>query len=327
MKKILLSFLFIISYSISFSQVWGDNNSRTESRTNASLQGNAGAISGFFETFTPVNYPENVQNIWWHLLDVRHSNVANNYSLQLASKFGEQKLYFRELNNATNTTWSKVLLETSGNTKIDGSVSIGNVLSTPLNLGGLSLGNTLVDYTPTSTNYASSGSTILLNAKDYSTIGFNDISTRVDFIRAGKGIIQIGYNGGWGEASVGLPGTGIWKSNGYVGIGTTNPQEQLSVNGNIRAKQVKVEITNWPDYVFEKEYTLPSIESLQNYVQQNKHLPDVPSATEIEANGLNLGELNKVLIKKIEELTLYLLQQEKRINSLNDRLEHLTPKK
>ncbi|CAA9194488.1 hypothetical protein FLA105534_00171 [Flavobacterium bizetiae] len=100
-------------------------------------------------------------------------------------------------------------------------------------------------------------------------------------------------------------------NDGYVGIGTANPKEKLSVNGNIRSKEVKVEITNWPDYVFEEDYKIKSLDNLEKYIKENKHLPEVPRAKEITDNGLDLGEMNKILLKKIEELTLYLIDQNK----------------
>lgn len=103
----------------------------------------------------------------------------------------------------------------------------------------------------------------------------------------------------------------IGSANGNVGIGVLKPTDKLSVNGNIRSKEVKVEITDWPDYVFEEDYKIKSLDNLEKYIKENKHLPEVPSAKEISDNGLELGEMNKVLMKKVEELTLYLIDQNK----------------
>ncbi|WP_443938794.1 hypothetical protein [Pedobacter sp. MW01-1-1] len=100
-----------------------------------------------------------------------------------------------------------------------------------------------------------------------------------------------------------------------VGIGTSSPQEKLSVNGNIRAREIKVETTNWPDYVFEGDYKITSLQDLEKYIKVNKHLPDMPSAKEVESNGLVLGEMNKALLKKVEELTLHLIDLSKRFEN------------
>lgn len=110
------------------------------------------------------------------------------------------------------------------------------------------------------------------------------------------------------------------SDNGNVGIGTSTPIDKLSVNGNIRSKEVKVEAVNWPDYVFDEDYKITSLESLEKYIKRNKHLPDVPTAKEVETNGLELGEMNKALLKKVEELTLYMIEQNKALGEQKNQL-------
>lgn len=105
-------------------------------------------------------------------------------------------------------------------------------------------------------------------------------------------------------------------SAGYVGIGTTTPSEKLSVNGNILSKKVKVTQTGWADYVFHPCYKLPSLDEVEAYIKRHQHLPDIPSAAEVEKNGLDLGDNQTALLKKIEELTLYIIQQQKEIDTL-----------
>ena len=111
--------------------------------------------------------------------------------------------------------------------------------------------------------------------------------------------------------------------NGYVGVGTVAPKEMLSVNGNIRARQIKVETTNWPDYVFSENYQLPSLKETEKFIQTNGHLPEVPKASEIQENGVDLGELNKILLKKMEEMTLYMIDKDKRIEALEETVKKL----
>ncbi|PRD44963.1 hypothetical protein C5745_18840 [Sphingobacterium haloxyli] len=106
--------------------------------------------------------------------------------------------------------------------------------------------------------------------------------------------------------------------NGNVGVGTATPTSKLAVNGNIRAREIKVETANWPDYVFQKDYELKSLSEVEKYINENGHLPEIPKAEEVEAEGVSLGEMNKLLLKKVEELTLYLLEQDKRIRELEE---------
>ena len=109
---------------------------------------------------------------------------------------------------------------------------------------------------------------------------------------------------------------------GNVGIGTPNPTDKLSVNGDIRAKKVTVETLNWPDYVFEKSYKLPTLKETEDYINKNGHLADMPSAAEIEKKGQNLGEINTKLLKKIEELTLHLIEKDKELQKEKCRIDN-----
>lgn len=94
---------------------------------------------------------------------------------------------------------------------------------------------------------------------------------------------------------------------GNVGIGMLSPKEKLSVNGNIRAREIKVETTNWPDFVFSKSYSLPSLSQTEQYIAEKGHLPGIPSAKQVNENGVELGEMNAKLLQKIEELTLHMI--------------------
>lgn len=108
------------------------------------------------------------------------------------------------------------------------------------------------------------------------------------------------------------------KANGNVGIGTTAPgTNKLAVEGTIAARRIKItQATTWPDYVFEQDYQLPSLQKTEAFIRENKHLPEVPSAKEIAENGQDLGDMNTILLKKVEELTLHLISMQKEITEV-----------
>jgi hypothetical protein len=108
-----------------------------------------------------------------------------------------------------------------------------------------------------------------------------------------------------------------------VGIGTSSPHAntKLDVAGRIRATEVVVSVnagsgTVWPDYVFKSDYKLKKLDDVEFFIKKNGHLPSVPSAKEIEANGVNLGAMQATLLEKVEELTLHMIEQNKAINTL-----------
>jgi hypothetical protein len=105
------------------------------------------------------------------------------------------------------------------------------------------------------------------------------------------------------------------KANGALCINTIDPKGyMLAVNGSgIFTKVVVKNSSNWPDYVFDKNYQLPSIQELENYINKNNRLPDIPSANDIASKGLDLAEMQKLQMQKIEELTLYMIQLNKQI--------------
>ncbi|WP_285060240.1 hypothetical protein [Pedobacter ginsengisoli] len=114
-----------------------------------------------------------------------------------------------------------------------------------------------------------------------------------------------------------------YGSNGNVGIGTNSATEKLSVKGKIRAQEIKVEMANWADFVFAKDYILPTLQETEKHIKEKGHLPGIPSATEVENNGIELGDMNKKLLQKIEELTLYLIRLNKVVNEQSKEIQEL----
>lgn len=116
------------------------------------------------------------------------------------------------------------------------------------------------------------------------------------------------------------------SDNGNVGIGITSPQNKLDVNGIIHSKEVKIDREGWSDFVFTKEYNLPTLEQVEKHIVEKRHLENIPSEDEVLKNGINLGEMNAKLLQKIEEMTLYIIEQNKKIIELNRRLEKVESK-
>lgn len=108
-------------------------------------------------------------------------------------------------------------------------------------------------------------------------------------------------------------------TNGNIGIGTSSPNYKLDVNGTIRANEIIVNTTG-ADFVFAKDYKLRPLSEVKAFIQENKHLPEIKTAQEMQENGVGINELQTQLLQKIEELTLYILQQEERIKALEAEL-------
>lgn len=140
-------------------------------------------------------------------------------------------------------------------------------------------------------------------------------------------------------------GFGIYNSNtgnhsfhisasNNVGIGIINATEKLMVDGNIRAREIRIDNGSWPDFVFSKSYKLPTLFDIERHIKEKGHLMGIPSAAEVKVNGVELGEMNAKLLQKVEELTLYLIELKKenqevksRVSSLEKRIKRRSAKK
>ena len=123
----------------------------------------------------------------------------------------------------------------------------------------------------------------------------------------------------------------VYENNNKIGIGTKYPDHLLSVKGTIHTQEVIVDLKGAvaPDYVFEsyyynpyqtKDYRFLSLQELEAYIKENLHLPKIPSAKEMDENGLSLKEMNLLLLEKVEELTLHTIEQQKELDSLKKRI-------
>ncbi|MFH6985473.1 hypothetical protein [Marinoscillum luteum] len=112
-----------------------------------------------------------------------------------------------------------------------------------------------------------------------------------------------------------------------IGIGTEDiGSHQMAVEGSIGAREIKVEATGWSDFVFENDYELRTLEEVEQHIKKHGHLPEIPSEAEVTENGINLGKMNVKLLQKIEELTLYLIEQNKQNQAQQARIERLEQK-
>ena len=217
----------------------------------------------------------------------------------------------------------------------DGNVGIGATSTTnaKLKVQTTASNNTPDDFAGLSIErQTTTGTRRLFMVPHLNGFGYNQLSTSGDFgILWTDGAVVGGSNSSSGLV-IGTFGSnnGIRiASNGNVGIGTnlasntyngTANYFKLSVNGSVRAKEIIVN-TNWADFVFEKNYKLKTLAEVEQYINANGHLPEIPTATDIETNGGNLGELVKLQMQKIEELTLYMIEQNKKLSELNEAVQ------
>jgi len=298
MKKILF-FIGLMSGSIVFSQ-------------NTLLRNDAGAptiTSGFYEANSPVNFPSGASD-WWHLLDVRHSNATNNFGMQFSGSFFNQDLYFRKTNNNPSQSWMRAIMEDpSGNVKIGkndpansgASLRIFKADGTYMEMAN-SQGTLQIAKSPCNECWAT-------GAKPGDVV-FRNLASVAGFTQ--NILFSIPNNSNDGGAYIGFEDNhnGVWAK--FFNNATAR------FNGKIFAKEVEVKTNVWADYVFTKSYKLRTLAEVEKHIEEKGHLPNVPSASEVIEKGINVAEMNVKLLEKIEELTLYSIEQNKRIQKLED---------
>ena len=210
------------------------------------------------------------------------------------------------------------MVQTQNKVDVDGGLNV----QTTLNTGAITLGGPSGELrlTPFYGN-ANGNSTNLLGYLDGKGFG----TPQLRFDANAHNFIDLGMDvdGAFVVENFDAP---IFKvdPDGNAVIGKFAPQAfgyTLSVGGKIASTEILVDLTgDWPDYVFLPDYNLPTLSNVANFIADHGHLPGLPAASEVQDVGIELGEMNRVLVEKIEELTLYILQQEKRLKALEDKV-------
>jgi hypothetical protein len=317
-KKALLIVAFFIT-TIAFSQQIGDGFALIKNDFTVPLE------SGIYNGFNSMGATPDKSSDWQHLFAMRYEGQSSNYQLQLGSAFtSNDRLFFRKIvsNDLSSQNPSWIELATRGSNTYFGNQiirgTIGNFVETSLKTvlgssqlisesGGSVLPNSFFNRLwlyrdATSDNWL----TARLHDGISIDVSFNTphVDTRTWWERDPNDNIQ-----SWGNAGE----TYLTIDKGNVGIGIIAPNNKLDINGTIHSKEVKVDLEdwNWPDYVFKKEYILPTLEDVEKHIKEKGHLENIPSEEEVLKNGINLGEMNAKLLQKIEELTLYMIEMKK----------------
>lgn len=284
-----------------------------------------------------------------------NSRFKGGILFEKTSSFGVGKLHFVTNNQGNNN--SITTADARMTIAADGKVGIGN--SSP-SLGQLEInGPTTTSQIITRNSPGGAGISHAVSSGLYPTLGFNMYyNSGFRFMDQGYGAI-IQYSPITGTMFFSTTQTtgaqdalGFFNansvaidSNGYLGIGTTAPKARLhvassmvvgssttvpatgyllSVNGKIMAEEVRVQLdADWPDYVFDKNYRLRPLTELEQFITANKHLPGIPSAGQVATEGLMVGDMQKRVMEKVEELTLYILQLNKENQELRKEIADL----
>ncbi len=272
-------------------------------------------------------------------LQVSALTDGNSYT-QLLVEDGSGNIGTRNLNTIDLSPWmqSEGTLSFTGNVNVIGTFDASAISAGSLSITGLVSGATYgrvlmedgsgnLGYKDLSSFEFSPWTEVSGNNLEY-TSGSIRTQGMISEAPAGNTAVFTGKTGGVTNFEVLANGnltagsmTAHAENNGHKVFLVKNASDQevyrIYGDGKVEAQEILVDLSLWPDYVFEDSYELRPLEEVASYVEENHHLPEVPSEQEIVENGLNLGEMDAIMMKKIEELTLYIIEQNKRIEEQN----------
>jgi len=252
-----------------------------------------------------------VLNQVWH--DRHYKTILDNFGGTNAQTGSGLKIQTSYWNGTDINTITSLVLSPSGN--------LGIGTTTPKSKLTIRSGGTGVSIHPAKAPYYG---TIAFNREAFDGEIFDPSGQAFQINNGGndKNLHFQVYNGNDGKL-ITNNALVINGSNGNVSIGTANTQSMLTVAGDITSREIKVTVNAGADFVFEKDYDLPSLESVDKFLKQNKHLPEIASAKEMQKDGINLSEMNIKLLQKIEELTLYVIEMKKENDKQNEEIKNL----
>lgn len=276
-KKSILSILIFVLFNCLNGNAQSLNPTSNISNTGSADTFKAGYTFAYATSGTP-----------WNGALISYGGFTNNYDTQISSDYFQNRISFRTKNGDTNTWNSWIEFATRGGNTFNGDQFVnGNQIIT---------GNLVIGKDANITTISGPASS-----------GAIQIKTNVAFGGATNRYLRLG----WKDNNAIFASALAINDDLNVGIGTITPDSKLAVNGTIHSKEVKVDMNGWSDFVFKKDYDLPTLEEVEKHIAEKGHLENIPSEEEVLKNGINLGEMNSKLLQKIEELTLYLIELEK----------------
>jgi hypothetical protein len=292
MKKIIISIVSFLITAIGFSQQIGDGHATIISDFTRPLK------SGIYNSSSAIGVSPDTSHPWQYLFAIRHADTDNNFQLQFTSSFQlNDRLFFRKIataGGASNPSW--IEMATRGANTFSGNQFINGVVKIQTANGDY---NENLRLLPSSTGDFSSIALGAVPGDSGTGIGQWNM---IRYPAISNYMFSLRYNT-----------TDYFNilNNGNVGIGEINPKNKLDVKGTIHSQEVKVDMLGWSDFVFKKEYDLPTLTEVEKHIREKGHLENIPSEKEVLEKGINLGEMNAKLLQKIEELTLYMIEMNK----------------